>query len=134
MRHAAPALSSLQRVFASGEALNLRQVKDFYRLLGRNRTKLHNLYGPTEATVDVSYFDCVEENQGSVPIGKPISNINLYTLDPGSRLQPVGVPGELCITGVGLARGYLNQPELTAERFAPNPFISHRLGESQKSG
>lgn len=117
-------LSSLKQVFSSGEALNLQQVLRFNKLLYKaNGTKLHNLYGPTEATVDVSYFNCsTGENFEVIPIGKPIDNINLYIMSSKNKLQPIGVPGELCIAGDGLARGYLNRPELTAEKFVPNPF------------
>ncbi|MDQ1349948.1 MAG: hypothetical protein QG657_249 [Acidobacteriota bacterium] len=112
-------LAHLKNVFASGEALTSRQVIDFNRLLKQsNGTGLINLYGPTEATVDVSYFNCpVGEVPRNMPIGKPIDNIQLYIVDRVLQLQPIGVPGELCISGVGLARGYLNRPELTAERF-----------------
>jgi amino acid adenylation domain-containing protein len=117
-------LKSLRQVFASGEALKPQQAAKFNRLLFEtNGTKLHNLYGPTEATVDVSYFDCsTGEELETIPIGKPIDNINLYVLNQANQLQPVGVPGELHIAGDGLARGYLNRPKLTTERFVDNPF------------
>ncbi|MGB7605373.1 MAG: amino acid adenylation domain-containing protein [Lutisporaceae bacterium] len=117
-------LFSLKQVFVSGEALNLHQVEDFNRILcSTNETKLINLYGPTEASVDVSYFDCsTGRSLEVVPIGKPIDNIKLYVMDKYSNLMPVGVPGELCIAGVGLARGYINRQELTAEKFVDNPF------------
>ncbi|NEN81312.1 non-ribosomal peptide synthase/polyketide synthase [Paenibacillus elgii] len=118
-------LVSVRRVFASGEALTTSQTDRFHRFIAPvNGARLINLYGPTEATVDVSYFNCEPgEAYASVPIGKPISNIRLYIVAPGSRqLQPVGVPGELCIAGDGLARGYLHRPELTAEKFIDNPF------------
>ncbi|MCX8132087.1 MAG: amino acid adenylation domain-containing protein [Clostridia bacterium] len=115
-------VASLKQVFASGEALTAAQVSLFKNLLAKNGTKLANLYGPTEATIDVSYFDCITDNElDSIPIGKPIDNIRLYVMDSKLQLQPVGVPGELCIAGVGLARGYLNRPELTSEKFADNP-------------
>ncbi len=119
-------LGSLKRVFASGEALGLRQVERFNRLLHKKHgTTLHNLYGPTEATVDVSWFDCsTGESLEMIPIGKPIDNIRLHVLDGNSRLQPIGVPGELCIAGDGLARGYLNKPELTDEKFVKCPFAA----------
>ncbi len=84
-----------------------------------------NLYGPTEATVDVSYHDCPPapgEAVRRVPIGRPVANTSLYVLDPYDRPQPVGIPGELCIGGVQVARGYLERPELTAERFTGDPF------------
>ncbi|PEB43792.1 non-ribosomal peptide synthetase, partial [Bacillus thuringiensis] len=117
-------LSSLRQVFASGEALRLHQVEAFNSLLwNTNGTRLTNLYGPTEATVDVSYFDCsIGHELANVPIGKPIDNTELYVVNQHNQLMPVGVPGELCIAGVGLARGYLNRKELTAEKFVDNPF------------
>jgi amino acid adenylation domain-containing protein len=117
-------LKSLRQVFASGEALTPGQVNKFYHLIyGRLGTTLHNLYGPTEAAIDVSYFDCsTEDKLDAVPIGRPIDNIKLFILDKNFCLQPVGVPGELHISGVGLARGYLNRPSLTQERFMASPF------------
>lgn len=117
-------LASLRQVFASGEALNLKQVDKFNYLLHKeNGTTLHNLYGPTEATVDVTYFDCLPDDElNLIPIGKPIDNIQIYVLDRYQNFQPVGIPGELCIAGDGLARGYLNRPELTQEKFIGHPF------------
>lgn len=130
-------VSCLRQVFTSGEALTPKQVSLFDSLLRDNGTKLANLYGPTEAAIDVSYFDCNADNcKDSVPIGKPIDNIKLYVLDKKLQLQPVGVPGELCIAGVGLARGYLNKPDLTAEKFVDNPFTKgeklYRTGDLAK--
>ncbi|MCG7215967.1 non-ribosomal peptide synthase/polyketide synthase [Paenibacillus mucilaginosus] len=121
-------LSSLRRVFASGEALQPWHAEGFLRLLTRPcGTTLHNLYGPTEASVDVSYHDVTEKDgMGPVPIGRPIDNMRLYVLSPTGQQQPVGVPGELYLAGVGLARGYLGRPELTASVFLPDPF---RAGE-----
>lgn len=118
------ALASLKQVFASGEALNLKQVEQFNRLLHAvHGTELANLYGPTEAAIDVTSFDCSPQvNLKTVPIGKPIDNIQLYILDKHLNPLPIGIPGELFIGGVGVARGYINKPELTAEKFIPNPF------------
>jgi amino acid adenylation domain-containing protein len=112
-------LSGLRQVFASGEALGRHQVENFNRLLNTgNGARLINLYGPTEATVDVSFFNCsTAEIFETIPIGKPIDNIQLYILNKNLQLQPIGIEGELYISGVGLARGYLNLPELTAEKF-----------------
>ncbi|MNV02725.1 Plipastatin synthase subunit D [compost metagenome] len=117
-------LQSLRYVFTSGEALLVHQVERFQSLLGeRYGTKLINLYGPTEATVDVSCFECkAGEILSSVPIGKPIDNTELYVVDSELRLLPPGIPGELCIGGAGLARGYLNRTELSEEKFTANPF------------
>jgi amino acid adenylation domain-containing protein/FkbH-like protein/FkbM family methyltransferase len=117
-------LSSLRDVFASGEALPADLVRRFQATVGAaHGTRLHNLYGPTEATVDVSFFDCARlAGRPDVPIGKPVANTQLYVLD--RELQPVaiGVAGEVFIGGVNVGRGYLNRPDLTAERFIPDPF------------
>ncbi len=119
--------SGLKRVFVSGEALTSAQVRLFNSLLGKNGTKLSNLYGPTEATIDVSYYDCpTKDVPDIIPIGRPIDNTQLLIMDKNMQLQPVGVPGELCIAGVGLAREYLNKPELTAEKFIDNTIASGR--------
>ncbi|WP_010249962.1 non-ribosomal peptide synthetase [Acetivibrio cellulolyticus] len=117
-------LKSLKRVFCSGEALHPAQVKKFNSLLTKaNGTTLHNLYGPTEATIDVSYFDCPTVDEVDiVPIGKPIDNTSFYILGNNNVIQPVGVPGELHLAGDGLARGYINRPELNKEKFVKNPF------------
>jgi len=118
-------VKSLNHVFSSGEALLLNQVKRFNRLLYKPyNIELHNLYGPTEATIDVTYFDCsTDANLSQVSIGKPIDNVNLHVLDRNLNLVPVGVKGELYISGDCLARGYFNKPELTAERFIENPYL-----------
>ncbi|MFA6051760.1 MAG: amino acid adenylation domain-containing protein [Methylobacter sp.] len=112
--------ASLKRVICSGEALPADLVARFQQKLP---AELHNLYGPTEASVDVSYWACLPGNvETAIPIGRPIANITLYILD--RQLNPVlpGTPGELHIGGIGLGRGYLNRPELTAEKFIPNPY------------
>src|SRR5580704_10387154 len=111
---------SLRRVICSGEALSAPLRDRFFRILD---TELHNLYGPTEAAVDVSYWQCKPDSGLSiVPIGKPIWNTQLYILDQYLQPVPIGVPGELHIGGVNLARGYLKQPELTAQKFIRDPF------------
>lgn len=84
-------------------------------------TKYYNLYGPTECTV-LSTAYCLQEYEEDLPIGKPLSNMRLYVVDPFGRRVPVGVPGELCISGCQVSRGYLNRPEKTAEAYALNPF------------
>ncbi|ATO50304.1 non-ribosomal peptide synthetase [Brevibacillus laterosporus DSM 25] len=81
-----------------------------------------NNYGPTENAV-VTTSGQLHMEQDVFPIGKPITNHSVYILDQKGHLQPIGVPGELCVSGTGLARGYLNQPELTVERFVDNPFV-----------
>ncbi|WP_406694053.1 amino acid adenylation domain-containing protein [Singulisphaera sp. Ch08] len=85
-------------------------------------TDLFNEYGPTEATVWCSVHRCDHEEVGTVPIGRPIANTQIFVLDPGMQPVPIGVVGELYIGGDGVARGYLDRPALTAERFLPDPF------------
>ena len=116
----AAACPSLRRVICSGEALDpALQERFFKRLAG---VELHNLYGPTEAAVDVTAWPCEADGETRVvPIGRPISNIDIHLLDAHMQAAPVGVTGELYIGGVGLARGYWRRPGLTAERFLPHP-------------
>ncbi|MGD2085220.1 MAG: amino acid adenylation domain-containing protein [Candidatus Aminicenantes bacterium] len=113
------ALASLRWVWTGVEVVELNLVKRFNEILHRiNRTRLINAYGPTESTVDVTYFDCSHiENHDVVPIGKPMANVRVYILSINGTVQPVGVYGQLCIAGKALARGYLNNPELTLEKF-----------------
>lgn len=123
---------SLKQVFCSGEALHISHVKKFLTM--RPNTELHNLYGPTEAAIDVSYWDCgqVSESDTSIPIGKPIQNIQLHVLDANLQLVPDGVPGELHIGGIGLARGYYKRDQLTAEKFIVNPFFDENVVDSSQ--
>jgi amino acid adenylation domain-containing protein len=117
-------LNSLKQVFTSGETLTTSHVKRFNKLVReKTGTRLTNLYGPTEATIDVSFYDCPDHNDiNKVPIGKPIDNIKIFITEK-NKLLPVGETGELCIAGIGLARGYLNNPQLTNEKFVDCPFL-----------
>ena len=116
---------SIAHVVCSGEELPAAlQRKCFERL---PQARLSNLYGPTEAAVDVTAWECSPNDLGArVPIGRPISNIRMYVLDAQRQVVPVGVIGEIYIGGVGVGRGYLNRPELTAERFVRDPFVDDR--------
>jgi len=110
-------LSSLRWMFTGVETVGLNLVKRFRETLERfNDTKLINAYGPTESTVDVTHFQCTGDYD-TVPIGKPMANVRVYIVDRWGNLQPMGIGGELCIAGKGLARGYLNNPGLTCEKF-----------------
>jgi amino acid adenylation domain-containing protein len=116
--------SSLKRVVAGGEVLPVELQERFF---ARQDAELENTYGPTEASIDVTCWVCKRENDFEskrqvVPIGRPIANTQIYILDSHLHSAPVGVSGELCIGGLGLARGYLNKPDLTAEKFIPNHF------------
>lgn len=118
------ACRTLRRVFCSGEALPTDLCREWERLTG---APLHNLYGPTEAAVDVSWYPaCGPElaavTGSSVPIGWPIWNTGLRILDAAMRPVPPGVAGDLYLTGIQLAQGYLGRPDLTASRFIADPF------------
>ncbi len=125
-----PRIASLRRVFCSGEALPPALVRRFhaaFAAVAQRPPQLVNLYGPTEATVDVSYFDCPQSDSlDLVPIGRPIDNIDLLVLDESGRRMPIGVPGELNIAGVGLARGYRGRPDLTAAAFVDDLTVPDR--------
>lgn len=112
---------SLKYIFLGGEAISAEVVKRFRKL--STTVRLENLYGPTETTVCSTVYSIENiENESRIPIGKVLDNTRGYILGSGDKLQPLGVAGELCISGCGLARGYLNQPELTREKFAENPY------------
>ncbi len=110
-----------RQLMISGEALDGRLVaRCFEQLPG---VDLHNLYGPTEAAIDVTHWECRRDAapEAPVPIGHPITGIDLHVLDEDGRALPDGTVGELYIAGVGVARGYLGRPDLTEERFLPSP-------------
>jgi len=109
--------SSELRILCGGEAL----PRELARELLKRGVQLWNLYGPTETTI-WSSIDEVDAREAKVTLGRPIANTQIYLLDSKLQLVPVGVPGELYIAGNGLAHGYHNRPDLTAERFIPDPF------------
>ncbi|MBE6804261.1 MAG: amino acid adenylation domain-containing protein, partial [Ruminococcaceae bacterium] len=119
--------NSVKYVFLSGEALTANSINRFYNIYDYNKVSLHNLYGPTECAVDVSYYDCVPTDIDPVPIGKPIYNTQLHIIDKYLNPTPIGVTGELCIAGVNVGQGYLNNEQLTNEKFIPNPFGEGKL-------
>ena len=113
---------SLKRVFCGGEPLTPDLVRRFTEVLPR--VTLHNLYGPTETAIDATAWDCTAADGSgtSVPIGRPVDNAQCYILDHQRQPVPMGVPGELWIGGRGVGLGYWRRPDLTAERFQPDPF------------
>lgn len=118
-------LSRVKIITVAGEALYGNQVRAFQKKFG-TRTDIVNVYGPTECTVATTTHrirGAVDEEQVHIPIGRPIHNYQVYVLNEENRLCPVNVPGELCISTPALAKGYLNQPERTAQSFVDNPFI-----------
>jgi len=129
------ALAGLHQLLIGGEALSVSHVRKAMELLPS--TQIINGYGPTESTTFTCCYqipDHLNDGMLSVPIGKPIANTQVYILDHGGLVCPAGVTGELHIGGAGLARGYLNNPELTAEKFIPNPFSDDEGSRLYKTG
>jgi amino acid adenylation domain-containing protein len=127
-----PDLSSLRHVMCGGEIFTPKlQARFFERLT----SEVCNSYGPTEASIGVTRWPCRrDDHRDTVPIGGPIDNTDLYVLDPDLAPVPPSVAGELYIAGRCLGRGYLNRPDLTAERFLPNPFNSDGEARMYRTG
>jgi len=107
--------------------------EDTWRQLQGSDIEFFNMYGPTECTVD-STICRVVDGPLRPSIGRPIGNNRVFVLDATLRLQPVGVPGELYLGGIGVGRGYLQRPGLTAEKFVPDPFDSEPGGRLYRTG
>lgn len=121
-------LEPLKRIICSGEALYPSQVNKVQEILGTNNgTTIHNLYGPTEASIDVTYYDCNGYEDGVIPIGRSIYNTEIFILDKKGRVLPLGKSGELCISGIGLARGYYQREDLTESCFFYHKRLKRRL-------
>ncbi len=125
-------ITSLKRISCGGEALSAESVE---RAFDRLKAELHNFYGPTEASIGCINWRCEPGRaRRSVPIGRPINNTRAYILDENLQPVPIGVTGELFIGGEGLARGYLNNPHLTADRFLPDLFTNQAGSRLYRSG
>ncbi len=122
-------LPDLKTIVTAGEACSLELVKRW----GKGRQYV-NAYGPTETTVCASYYETSVDDEKAPPIGKPLQNFQLYVLDKHWNPVPVGVPGELCVGGVGLARGYHKRPDLTADKFIPDPFSGEAGARLYRTG
>lgn len=123
---------SLRQVFSSGEALSKSVVDQFHNSL---TAELYNLYGPTETSVDVTAWHCKKEDEStSIPIGNAVANTQLYVLDEKLKQVPIGTPGELYIGGEQVAYGYLNNEELTQERFITDHFSDRPKAHLYKTG
>src|SRR6185369_8011975 len=118
------------RVFCGGEALTADLVKRFRK--SGIKAELYNLYGPSETTIDATYSHC--EIGLDVSIGNPIANTEVYLLDESMQPVPIGVPAELYIGGLNLARGYLRRPGITASHFIPHPFSTQPGARLYKTG
>ncbi|HYU33603.1 MAG TPA: amino acid adenylation domain-containing protein, partial [Thermoanaerobaculia bacterium] len=119
----APA-ETLRWVIFGGEALDPTSLASWFSRHGDQRPRLVNMYGITETTVHVTYRPLTRDDAARPAslIGRPIPDLALHVVDPHLQLQPLGVPGEICVGGAGLAQGYLGRPDLTAARFVPDPF------------
>lgn len=119
-------LDFMQLVICGSDSWFVDEYTTFQHYCG-SQTRLINSFGVTEATIDSSYFEGSTASLScqQVPIGHPFANVQFYILDHNLRSVPIGIPGELYISGAGLARGYFNRPNLTAERFIPNPFCGN---------
>jgi len=121
-------------IFSVGEAVSKKLVTYMQNFL-KNQTRFENMYGPTETTVfSTTYNLNTKFSSANSPIGKPLANTKVYILDKNLKLVPIGLPGELYIGGVGLARGYLNLSELTAKMFIQSPFSSNPTERIYKTG
>ncbi|MCI0362342.1 MAG: amino acid adenylation domain-containing protein [Phycisphaerales bacterium] len=126
----------LRLVTAGGGAMQVESLRRWQQTPLRN-IRLLNCYGPTEATITATFFEVPRDRSKflfRVPIGRPVANAEVYILDPHLAPVPIGVPGELHIGGDRVARGYLNHPDLTAERFVPNPFSKNPDARLYKTG
>ena len=124
-------LPELQTLIVAGEACPAALLARW--TVGR---RVFNAYGPTEITVCATIMDCADwhDQQQPPPIGRPLANTQIYLLDQQGEPVPIGLPGELYVGGVGVGRGYLNQPGLTAAKFVTNPFAKLRAGSFAKLG
>lgn len=116
-------LSHLEYLLVTGEAVSAHTLQQWFAHPAFARIPVVNAYGPTEASDDICHHFMYEApEQVNVPLGKPIQNMRIYITGPSLELMPMGTPGEICVAGTGVSRGYLNRPELTAEKFVVNPF------------
>ncbi|HEV2757814.1 MAG TPA: amino acid adenylation domain-containing protein, partial [Actinomycetota bacterium] len=126
--------SPLRIAAAGGEAMTASRARRWIEV-GGGRLRLLNTYGPTETTITSTSYEVTGAVDGdTVPIGRPLGNTALYVLDAYGNVVPKGVPGELYIGGAGVARGYVNRPALTAERFVPDPFSGHPGARLYRTG
>ncbi|QNK64693.1 non-ribosomal peptide synthase/polyketide synthase [Pedobacter sp. PAMC26386] len=118
-----PELKQLSYLLVTGEAVSQPLLAQWFAHTHYSRIPVVNAYGPTEASDDICHHIMYEApSRINVPVGKPVQNMRIYVLSSGDQLCPVGVPGEICVSGIGVSRGYLNRSDLTASRFVDTPF------------
>lgn len=128
-------LPALEWMMMVGEEIPAHLVNDWRRLVPNCRVL--NGYGPCEASDDITQYEITEaipSNEFKVPIGKPIANMNIFILDNNEKLVPIGVSGEICVSGIGVGAGYYKEPEKTAESFKENPFLGTLGNSMYKTG
>ncbi|HKQ72654.1 MAG TPA: amino acid adenylation domain-containing protein, partial [Blastocatellia bacterium] len=129
----AEAPAALRQIMIGGDAVNTQAVAGWFSREGY-RPRLFNAYGPTESTVNATIHEMDADDSSWESIGRPIANTRIYLLDGDRQPAPVGVAGEIYIGGIGVARGYLNCPDLTVERFMPDPFAKEPGARMYKTG
>ncbi|MBC9909502.1 non-ribosomal peptide synthase/polyketide synthase [Chitinophaga varians] len=128
-------LEHLEFLLVTGEAVSQQVLVQWFQHEQYNRIPVVNAYGPTEASDDICHYIMYEAPvQSNIPLGYPIQNLNIYVVNEAMQLCPPGVPGEVCVSGVGVGRGYLKRPELTAEKFIPDPFITGMAVRMYRTG
>lgn len=132
-RHPRPLPETMRLLIIGGEKAEKERWRQWGEIVGK-RVQLSNTYGPTETTVTATFYDARDGEIGALPIGRPLNNIRGYVLDDRQRPMPLGVSGELYIGGEGVALGYLAGPELTAERFMPDPWSEEEGGRMYRTG
>nr|WP_226002182.1 non-ribosomal peptide synthetase [Paenibacillus sp. BJ-4] len=138
--HQPTKLNSLRYIIFGGEALEMHTLQSWFDRHGDVRPQLVNMYGITETTVHVTYkpLTLADLEARNSLIGVPLPDLSLYLLDRNRELVPIGIPGEIYVGGAGVARGYLDRPQLTTEKFVPNPFsntpgtILYKTGDEAK--
>ncbi|WP_209399748.1 amino acid adenylation domain-containing protein [Pseudozobellia sp. WGM2] len=136
LQHATPSkIASLNTVIVAGEACNASMCNRHFTITAEINTKLYNEYGPTEATVWCTAFEVKSDTISTViPIGKPVASAAIYLVDKNLNLVPFGAVGEIYVSGPGLAKGYINRPELSKEAFIDNPFETNGSSKLYKTG
>jgi len=129
-------LPDLRYVVFGGEALDIQSLRPWFHRYGDRRPKLINMYGITETTVHVTYrpITLADVERPCSVIGTPIEDLSLRIVDGMGELSAIGIPGEICVGGAGVARGYWRRSELTSQRFVPDPFSNDRLYRSGDLG
>lgn len=118
-------MRGVRKVLFGGERASVRHVRKAFDVMGKGR--LINVYGPTESTIFATYYpidEAIPAEARSIPIGKPLNQTGAYILSKQGQLQPIGMVGELCLSGKGLAKGYVNRPDLTKQAFIAHPFAA----------